>query len=219
MGFLGDVIGRTSAMTVTLSIVCLSATMSAAIPSGNPINVYSIIIVARFFLGIGVGGIYPLSAIKAAEDGGKGGDSVDVASAAYAFFWQVPGAMTPWFLALIFSYSSMTADIQWRLLLGLGAVPSAFVVLCSILENHRSKKLMIGNDRSGTALRQGRSTDELMESAKSRLIGDILSQRETWTNLLVTGGCWFLYDVAYCKMIIMMIIIIIVVMQKQYYSF
>lgn len=170
MGFLGDVIGRTSAMTVTLSIVCLSATLSAVVPSGNPVNIYSIIIVARFFLGIGVGGIYPLSAIKAAEDGGKGGDTVDVASAAYAFFWQVPGAMTPWFLtAMIFSYSSTTADIQWRLLLGLGAVPSAFVVLCSILENHRSKKKqIIVNDRSGTF------TDK-DSRPKSRLIGGILS--------------------------------------------
>ena len=38
-----------------------------------------------------------------------------------------------------------------------------------------------------------------MESAKSRLIGDIvLTQRETWMNLMVTGGCWFLYDVGYC---------------------
>jgi len=197
MGFLGDVIGRTNAMTVTLSIVSLSATLSAAVPSGNPINIYSIIVVARFFLGIGVGGIYPLSAIKAAEDGGKGGDSVDVASAAYAFFWQVPGAMTPWLFAMIFSYSSMSADVQWRLLLGLGAVPSAFVVICSVLENHRSK-LVFAKDRS--IPRRGLSEDELMEAAKSRLISDILSQRETWINLLVTGGCWFLYDVAYCKM-------------------
>jgi len=218
MGFLGDVIGRTSAMTVTLSIVCLSATLSAVVPSGNPVNIYSIIIVARFFLGIGVGGIYPLSAIKAAEDGGKGGDSVDVASAAYAFFWQVPGAMTPWFFAMVFSYSSMTADMQWRLLLGLGAVPSAFVVLCSILENHQSKKKqMIDNDRCGTVHRQGQSTDELMESAKSRLIGDILTQRETWINLMVTGGCWFLYDVAYCKM--MIIVVMIVTIHKRNYLF
>ena len=103
----------------------------------------SFIIDARFFLDIGVDGICYQSC-------GKGGDSVDVAYAAYACFWQVPGAMTPWFLAMIFSYSSTTAGIQCRLLLGLGAVPSAFVVLCSILENHRSKKKqIIVNDRSG----------------------------------------------------------------------
>ena len=203
MGFLGDVIGRTNAMTVTLSIVSLSAILSAAVPSGNPTNVYSIIIVARFFLGIGVGGIYPLSAIKAAEDGGKGGDSVDIASAAYAFFWQVPGAMTPWLLAFIFSYSTMSANVQWRLLLGQGSVPSTFVVICSILENNlnqQNAEELIANGRRMS--RQGQSRDDVMELAKSKMIADILSQRETWINLLVTGGCWFIYDVAYCKMVL-----------------
>ena len=103
----------------------------------------------------------------------------------------------------------------------LGAVPSAFVVLCSILENHRSKKKqIIVNDRSGTVHRQGQSTDELMESAKSRLIGDIFTQRDTWINLMVTGGCWFLYDVAYCKMmVIVMMIMMIVTMHKKHYRF
>ena len=38
-------------------------------------------------------GIYPLSATKAAEDGGNGGQTVDITAAAFAFFWQVPGAM------------------------------------------------------------------------------------------------------------------------------
>jgi hypothetical protein len=42
---------------------------------------------------------------------------------------------TPWILALIFSYCDMSDDTRWRLLLGLGAVPSAFVVCCSILES------------------------------------------------------------------------------------
>jgi len=97
-------------------------------------------------------------------------------------------------------------------------VPSAFVVLCSILENHWSKKKqIIVFDRSGTVHRQGQSTDELMESAKSRLIGNILTQRETWMNLMVTGGCWFLYDVAYCKM--MIIVVMIVTIHKRNYPF
>lgn len=57
MGYLGDVVGRTNAMTLTLSIVCLSAILSAVAPNGSPTSIYSVIIVARFLLGIGAGGI------------------------------------------------------------------------------------------------------------------------------------------------------------------
>jgi PHS family inorganic phosphate transporter-like MFS transporter len=93
MGYAGDVLGRNHAMTLTLSLVTFAAIMSAVAPQGSPDSVYATIIVMRFILGIGVGGIYPLSATKAAEDGGKGGDTIDLNAASWAFFWQVPGSM------------------------------------------------------------------------------------------------------------------------------
>ncbi len=43
--------------------------------------------------GIGVGGVYPLSATKAAEDGGDHHGNVDPTADSWAFFWQVPGTM------------------------------------------------------------------------------------------------------------------------------
>ena len=93
MGYAGDILGRNHAMTLTLSIVAFAAILSAVAPQGSPTSIYITIIVTRFILGIGVGGVYPLSATKAAEDGGSGGDSVDLTAASWAFFWQVPGSM------------------------------------------------------------------------------------------------------------------------------
>ena len=93
MGYAGDVLGRNKAMTLTLSLVCVSALLSAILPFGSPSTVYTIIIITRFVMGIGLGGIYPLSATKAAEDGGDAHGHVNVTSASYAFFWQTPGAM------------------------------------------------------------------------------------------------------------------------------
>ena len=93
MGYAGDVIGRNNAMTLTLGMVSIAAAMSAAISYGSPSAIYAIIIVTRFLLGIGVGGVYPLSATKAAEDGGDPDGKVDVTAASWAFFWQVPGSM------------------------------------------------------------------------------------------------------------------------------
>ena len=93
MGYAGDVLGRNHAMTLTLSLVTFAAILSAAAPQGNSNSIYDTIIVMRFILGIGVGGIYPLSATKAAEDGGGGSDGIDLNAASWAFFWQVPGSM------------------------------------------------------------------------------------------------------------------------------
>jgi PHS family inorganic phosphate transporter-like MFS transporter len=93
MGYAGDLIGRNHAMTLTLGMVTFAAIMSAVAPHGNATSVYATIIVMRFLLGIGVGGVYPLSATKAAEDGGAGGEAIDLTAASWAFFWQVPGSM------------------------------------------------------------------------------------------------------------------------------
>lgn len=92
MGSAGDVLGRTAAMTLTLSMVVIGAVLSAAAAYGPATAVYLVVIIARFILGIGVGGVYPLSATKASEDAGNKGIT-DPTAAAWAFFWQVPGSM------------------------------------------------------------------------------------------------------------------------------
>ncbi|RYG66426.1 hypothetical protein EON64_09770 [archaeon] len=92
MGYLGDMLGRNAAMVLTLSLVVFGALLSCVAPYGSPTTVYSIIIAARFVLGIGAGGVYPLSATKAAEDSGSG-EGVNLKAASWAFFWQQPGAM------------------------------------------------------------------------------------------------------------------------------
>lgn len=98
MGYAGDLLGRNVAMIITLGLVAISALASALVPSGGATQVYVSIIIARFFLGIGVGGVYPLSATKAAEDSSRNGDGhgngeVNISAAAFAFFWQIPGSM------------------------------------------------------------------------------------------------------------------------------
>jgi len=166
MGYAGDVIGRNVAMAVTLSIAACSALLSAILPSGTASTVYAIIIACRFLLGVGLGGIYPLSAIKAAEDAeaaaqlvaikrraqdwgdavgahahadGDSGDSSKEnksnSSSAKAFFWQAPGAMAPWAVALALTYApQVSMNMRWRLLLGLGTIPAVFAIILLFIE-------------------------------------------------------------------------------------
>jgi MFS transporter, PHS family, inorganic phosphate transporter len=199
MGYAGDVLGRNAAMVLTLSLVVLGAFLSSAAPYGTPTAVYIVIIIARFILGVGAGGVYPLSATKAAEDSGHGGSSVDVRAAAWAFFWQQPGAMTPWLLALLFTcIPGMGNDAMWRLLLGLGALPSFIVVLMSMYEMRLKSqcekfKQSVGDSSNSNGTNSGitRKDDVVLK--------ELLSQWSTWKDLIATGGGWFIYDVAYCE--------------------
>lgn len=96
MGYLGDLIGRTKALFFTLLLASFGGLGSALFSHGSPESIYAIIIMCRFILGIGVGGVYPLSATKAAEDSSAGGGKVNSVESAKSFFWQSPGAIAPW---------------------------------------------------------------------------------------------------------------------------
>ena len=91
MGYAGDILGRSEALFLTLSIATISALLSSIAPQGGATVVYSLIIVFRFLLGVGVGGVYPLSSTKAAEDSGSGNKGgVNSIESAKSFFWQSP---------------------------------------------------------------------------------------------------------------------------------
>ena len=145
MGYAGDHIGRNLAMLLTLSIAACGAAFSAIFPTGPPYSVYIMIIAFRFLLGVGLGGVYPLSAAKAAESVTTDDTYASSKKAALAFCYQVPGAMTPWLLAYLFSFiPDFSSDTEWRLLLGLGAIPAAAVVMLSYIE------MKLDNNRATT---------------------------------------------------------------------
>lgn len=168
MGYLGDLIGRNKAMMITLSLSACSALCSAVIPFGSASSIYITIIICRFVLGIGLGGVYPLSATKAAEDaaGAIGEDGSEMAvnstSAAKSFFWQGPGAMTPWLVAMLMTYNEdLSTDARWRLLLGLGSLPAFLVVLGSWYENRQDPEKL--NTRVSISMVHSASHDDMQK--------------------------------------------------------
>ena len=183
MGYAGDLFGRTEALFLTLSIAAISAVASAVAPQGSATVVYAVIIVCRFLLGIGLGGVYPLSATKAAEDSSSSNGKVNSKGSAMSFFWQAPGAMTPWIVAYFCSFSDLSANSQWRLLLGLGSIPAVFVVMGTYIESTQESK-------STNSVRKPFNTGGI-----SLMIE--LQKTENIKKLLVTGGGWFIYDIAF----------------------
>ena len=235
MGYLGDIVGLNIAMILTLSTACLAAVCSATLPTGSPTSVYITIIICRFILGAGLGGVYPLSAAKATEDRADGDHQQNVGAdrrksfhenedpsasaitlaansnskrevlagtlqSAMAFFWQVPGSMTPWMLAYVLSFTTATVDTTWRLLLGLGSIPAALVVALSILEikfSSRQKKIVCTGQELEADLR--RSNESVKDLRLAAIFHAAFRSRDIWFKVLYTGGSWFLYDVCFCK--------------------
>jgi MFS family permease len=97
LGYLGDLLGRRTGMLMTLSIVVISALGTAITPWLSIEYVYPVLTFARFMLGVGVGGIYPMAAATAGEakkstvQAGKI-DEASATRAAWAFFFQSWGS-------------------------------------------------------------------------------------------------------------------------------
>ena len=70
-----DPTSRDNAMLLTLALTTLGALLSAVASWGSNDTVYIVICAARFIIGLGVGGVYPLSATKASEETAEGDDA------------------------------------------------------------------------------------------------------------------------------------------------
>ena len=72
-GYVGDWLGRSRALQLTMAMSVFGALLSAfAVPvNSDPASIFLFLSATRFALGLGVGGVYPLSATIAAESSSK----------------------------------------------------------------------------------------------------------------------------------------------------
>lgn len=181
MGFAGDRFGRGKAMVITNCLTALGA-LGCALFAWKPF-VFSAISACRFILGIGVGGKYPLTAMMRAEGTAKGEHGATEVSK--GFFWQTPGSIAPYLMALIIytaagqgsgmkNYESVNTQI--RLLFAIGAIPSLYVAwLCMGIPESEAFKHS----------KKGQSSNPISVACQ---------HKEYLFRLIGTGGCWFLYD-------------------------
>jgi PHS family inorganic phosphate transporter-like MFS transporter len=177
-GYIGDRIGRNKAMTLTNLLTVIGALGSAVLSWGSADHIYLAIVLCRFLLGVGVGGVYPLSAVKAAEEAVNADVKTRTKRVAWAFFWQTPGTMAPAIVTLIIVSITGNVDVRFRLILGLGAIPAFICWLAT---------------RSQAESQEFQSTNV----ARKKPIVSMYSDKRLWLALLGTGGSWFLYDVCY----------------------
>jgi len=116
---------------------------------GEEMNVFDILSLWRFVLGVGAGAIYPIAAVLSAEseedeDGGPGemeNEARKVQMIAITFstqgvgFLAVPALAYP--LMLIVGEEGL--DLVWRLILGIGALPGVILVLLRCCTGRRRR--------------------------------------------------------------------------------
>ena len=197
-GWLGDRLGRRRVYGLTLSLMAVAAIGSAlSVPIGG-LSTISVLILWRFFLGVGVGGDYPLSATIMSEYSNVQSRGRLVASVfAMQGFGLLAGAGTS--LAVVYAIPNL--DIAWRIILGLGALPAVLTIYYRI-RMPETPRFELARGRVGAAASTvGTITGTRLAGGGStpRSLGVPLRQLFRSYGLVIfgTAATWFLLDIAF----------------------
>jgi PHS family inorganic phosphate transporter-like MFS transporter len=196
-GRIADVLGRKSVYALVALIMIVGA-VTSAFATG-----FLWLVIARFVLGLGIGGDYPVSAVLMSEYANRDDRGRLVG---LVFSMQALGLIVGPLVGLVLLSSGINHDLTWRLMLGLGAVPAATVVYlrAKMPESPRFQAQVQGEaDRAGRQLAlfsEGVvdvSTSASHDGLRRLGLGQFLTNRRTLLLLLGTAGSWFLFDYAY----------------------
>ena len=194
-GRIADMFGRKSIYGLEAAIMAVAAIASAFAP-----NIIWLI-VFRFILGVGIGGDYPVSAVLMSEyanrrDRGK--------LVGLVFSMQALGLVAGPIVAMTLLASGANADIAWRLMLGLGALPAlAVIYLRRTLPESPRYVARVRGDATNASKSVKEYTGGLVavpadaEPKVHLSFWKFLSDRRYLRLLLGTAGTWFVFDYAY----------------------
>jgi MFS family permease len=160
------------------------------------------LVVARFVLGLGIGGDYPVSAVLMSEYANRNDRGRLVG---LVFSMQALGLVVGPLVGLVLLASGVGHELSWRLMLGLGALPAAAVVYlrAKMPESPRFQARVRGEARRAAdelaVFSDGvvsRSTSPVTDGVRRLGLGEFLRSRSTLVLLLGTAGSWFLLDYA-----------------------
>ncbi len=195
-GRLADVLGRKRVYVVVALIMIAGALASAAAPS------FVWLVVARFVLGLGIGGDYPVSAVLMSEYSNRRDRGRFVG---LVFSMQALGLIVGPLVALVLLASGVGHDLTWRLLLAFGALPAAAVIyLRSRMPESPRFRARVRGESAEAALDAASFSEGAVvvpgatyEGTRRLSLRQFLSQRRMLVLLAGTAGTWFLFDYAY----------------------
>jgi MFS family permease len=200
-GRIADLLGRKRVYVVVAAIMIVGALTSAFAPG------FVWLVVARFVLGLGIGGDYPVSAVLMSEYANRDDRGRLVG---LVFSMQALGLVVGPLVGLVLLSSGIGPGLTWRLLLAFGAVPAASVVYmrAQMPESPRFRAAVRG-EVERAALEVGAFSEGVVAKATVEVgagatapaarmrLRQFLTDRRMLRLMLGTAGTWFLFDYAY----------------------
>jgi len=206
MGMAGDFIGPRWSMMTTCLLGIIGIAASSLIPAMS--NFWENLAICRFVVGFALGGAFPLAATNASKEKNKKinintqteektGNYSDAEEAfndcaaskrvGWAFFWQSPGALSPYIVGFLLLQLCSTPMAFFRTLLSLGIVTNLYVLFCSTLQTP-------GKEEASPELTEV-DLERLIAMKEKRKLN--MRNRSNWIYLIGTGGGWFMFDMIY----------------------
>ena len=195
-GRIADVLGRKSVYALVAAIMIVGALASAFSPD------FLFLVMARFVLGLGIGGDYPVSAVLMSEYSNRRDRGRLVGM---VFSMQALGLIVGPLVGLALLSSGVAQALSWRLLLGLGAVPAATVIYlrAKMPESPRFQARVQGEGERA-AIQAAAFSEGVLDASvvtadgERRMgLGEFITNSRMLLLLLGTAGTWFLFDYAY----------------------
>ncbi len=195
-GRVADVLGRKRVYALVASIMIVGALASALAPN------FLFLVIARFVLGLGIGGDYPVSAVLMSEYSNRKDRGRLVGM---VFSMQAVGLIVGPLVALLLIATGTSHDLTWRLLLAFGAIPAAAVVYLrtKIPESPRFRAHVAGDAAAAVSdiapIIGSEVPDGPVPPVRQPLmtLGGFLRDRRMLVMIIGTAGTWFLFDYAY----------------------
>jgi len=220
-GWLADVVGRKKMYGIELMIIIVGTLGQTMAGQAHGVNIFNVLIVWRFIMGLGIGGDYPLSAVISSEfSNTKTRGRVMTAVFASQGWGQFTAALISLILVAAFKKQMINdgivdpkhVDNMWRILIGLGMVP-ACIALYFRLTIPETPRFTMDVERNYNQAKQ--DVEAMISSGKFVVDPDAVVQRveapkaswkdffrhfSRWENgkvLLGTSYSWFALDIAF----------------------
>jgi MFS family permease len=195
-GRLADLVGRKRIYVAVAVIMVIGAVTSAFAPN------FTLLVAARFVLGLGIGGDYPVSAVMMSEYSNRKDRGRLVG---LVFSMQALGLIVGPLVALLLLASGVSDADTWRILLGVGAVPAATVIYLRsrMPESPRYLARVEGKHAQASSQLQVftdgaiQGADAVTEQRRRMSLGEFVTNRKMLGLMVGTAGSWFLFDYAY----------------------
>jgi len=175
-GYIADWLGRKWAFVATAALtVCGALASACAVDSGGRFGLPQQLCLYRFWLGVGVGGEYPLSATVTAEavTGTRAGQMMALVVSMQGF-----GMLLCSVVALLTLYAQVSLEATWRILLGFGALPSVFAFI------------MRWRMHESNIFKEAHEAELASEDGKGHLGHMLVDLQAFWRLLMGTAVSW-----------------------------